>query len=113
MQDLCLLDDLRVASYFCRTTVPSNTFNQESTMSNSQMIVPSYHVELVQDGSHEVSLDKFDLVGSCARVLHQLLDRSPVEKFVVLYLNFKNEITGSEVVAQGDLDMVQMGERNM
>ena len=82
-------------------------------MNDTKMIIPSYHTELVQDGQHQVQLNKFDLIGSCAQVLHELLDRSPVEKFVVLYIDFNNRITGSEVIAQGDLDMVQIGVRNM
>lgn len=58
-------------------------------------------------------LGRNDFVGSAANVLHSILDRSPVEKFVVLYVNSKAEVTGSEVVAVGDLEMVQVGVRNM
>jgi len=77
-------------------------------------LVPLYHLEVVKDRDIPVrKLDPRNLTQSCADVLHELLDRSPVEQFVVLYVMSDLRISGAEKIAMGDLENVSVGMKNL
>jgi DNA repair protein RadC len=73
--------------------------------------VPVCHVEVIRD--YSVSFTKVSKTEDAASVLHAMLDKSPVEQFVALYLNTSAQIIGAESVAMGDLDKVHVGIRNL
>jgi DNA repair protein RadC len=73
--------------------------------------VPVYHTELVRD--YSIPFQKIGKTEDNARVLHTMLDSSPVEQFVALYVNAASEIIGAEKIAIGDLDRVNVGMRNL
>lgn len=68
--------------------------------------VPVYHVELVRDYSipYKKGLHSVD----SAKILHAMLDTSPVEQFVILYLDINNNMVGAEKIAMGGLDNVKV-----
>lgn len=73
--------------------------------------IPQYHLELVRDRSTH---PKF-VVGTfnSADVLHSMLDTSPVEQFVAIYVNSDGNMVGAEQIAMGDLEHVGIGMRNL
>jgi DNA repair protein RadC len=73
--------------------------------------VPVYHLELVRDRS--IPYKPSFLAQDAASILHSMLDTSPVEQFVTIYLNSKGEMVGAEKVAMGDLESVAIGMRNI
>jgi DNA repair protein RadC len=60
--------------------------------------VPHYRFSLIRERSTRYTVND---PHACAKVCHALLDDSPVEKLLVLYLNGQNAIIGSEFVSQG------------
>jgi len=73
--------------------------------------VPVCHLELVRD--YSVSFEKVSLLETSVKVLHAMLDKSPVEQFVCLHVNSAGEMVGAERVAIGDLETVAVGIRNL
>lgn len=68
-------------------------------MTSSLKQIPLYHLELVRDRSIEyTSMIKTE---QRAQVLHELLDRSPVEQLIVMYLNASGDLVGVEKVGLG------------
>lgn len=65
------------------------------------MKIPQYRVSLVRERT--VAYRKVEESRNAAAVLHALLDDSPTEKLVVLYLNGQNGLVGAEVVAVGGM----------
>ena len=69
------------------------------------LMAPLYHLELVKD--REIPYDgNAKTTEQAAQVLHNLLDRSPTENMVVVYLNSSAEIIGAERVGMGSLEAV-------
>jgi len=66
--------------------------------------VPLYHLELVRD--YTIPTRKMDR-SAVFETMHKLLDRSPVEQFVVLHLDANDTLLGVEKVSMGNLTMVQ------
>lgn len=69
------------------------------------LMTPLYHLELVRDRELAYDADVKTTEGA-AQVLHQLLDRSPTEQLVVLYLNSGLKIVGAERVGMGGVEQV-------
>lgn len=75
------------------------------TASNNILIAPLYHLELVQD--RDIPYDgNARTTEAAAQVFHKLLDSSPVEQMVVLYLSNGGNIVGAEKVGTGTVEMV-------
>ena len=69
------------------------------------LMTPLYHLELVKD--RDIPYEgNGKTTAQAAQVLHNLLDRSPTENMVVLYLNSSAEIIGAERVGMGGLESV-------
>lgn len=73
-------------------------------MSNS---IPLYRLELVRDRS--VPFRSVKGLGQAVEILHELLDRSPTEQMVVLYLDANQDLVGSEYVQNGNLANIFRG----
>ena len=73
--------------------------------------VPVFEVSLVR--KWDVSLKNGKTVEGAASVLHQLLDHSPVEKMVTLYLDYDHDIVGAEVIAVGGYGSVSTTFQNL
>jgi DNA repair protein RadC len=72
---------------------------------SKKFTVPLFTLEAVREKDYEVrDLHSKD---SQVHLLHQLLDRSPIEQMVVLYLNHNDELIGAEKVAMGNTSRVQ------
>jgi DNA repair protein RadC len=70
-----------------------------------QLLAPLYHLELVKD--RDIPYDgSVKTTEQAAQVLHTLLDRSPTERFAVVYLSSAAEIIGAEVVSMGGMESV-------
>jgi DNA repair protein RadC len=65
--------------------------------------VQQYAVRLVRERRVKYQGKRVGGAHDAARLLHAILDDSPVERVVVLHLNISNRIQGFEVVAQGGL----------
>lgn len=65
--------------------------------------ITEYSVHLVRD--REVPYQNAQVCGSgeASQILHAILDDSPVERMVVLYLNGANRVQGFEVISLGGL----------
>lgn len=75
------------------------------TASNNILIAPLYHLELVQD--RDIPYDgNARTTEAAAQVFHKLLDSSPVEQMIVLYLSNSGKIVGAEKVGMGTVEMV-------
>ena len=66
--------------------------------------VPLYSLELVRDRS--VPFKKGGLTEERVDILHSLLDRSPVEEFVVMYIDSDANVVGCEKIASGGVGSV-------
>jgi DNA repair protein RadC len=64
--------------------------------------VPMFHVELVRD--YSIKFQKADIAADAAKILHNLLDRSPVEKLVAMYLDCAGNFVGAEILSIGTAD---------
>lgn len=73
--------------------------------------IPVYHLELVRDRS--IPLSRVTGTLNTAEVLHAMLDTSPVEQFVVIYLNSEDQMIGAEKIAMGDLEKVAVSMKNV
>ena len=75
-------------------------------------VVPMFKVELVRD-REVVAPKRIDKAEQAAEVLHALLDKCPVEKFIVLYMDAAGELVGGEEVCMGGLERVEVELRNV
>jgi DNA repair protein RadC len=75
-------------------------------------VVPMFHVELVRDRDIAVPR-KLENVEKCAAVFHALLDKSPIERMIVLYMDGAADLVGAEEVAVGGLERVQVEMKNL
>ena len=75
------------------------------TASNNVLMAPLYHLELVQDRDIAYNGNASTTEGA-AEVFHKLLDKSPIEQMVVLYLANGGKIVGAEKVGMGTVEMV-------
>jgi DNA repair protein RadC len=66
--------------------------------------IPLYHVELVRDRS--ILYKSCQQENEVGEILHQLLDKSPVEKLVALHMDSLGKLVGVEVIAVGTIDSV-------
>jgi len=73
--------------------------------------VPVFHLELVRD--YSIPFEKVTLLENSVKVLHAMLDKSPVEQFVCLHVNSAGEMVGAERIAIGDMEMVHVGIANI
>ena len=73
--------------------------------------VPVYHLELVRD--YSIPFEKVTLLENSVKVLHAMLDKSPVEQFVCIHINSSGEMVGAERIAIGDMEMVHIGIANI
>lgn len=73
--------------------------------SDKVMMAPLYHLELIRDRDIPYT-QNVKTTETAAQVLHELLDRSPTEQLVVLYLNSGTEIIGAEKVGMGSMESV-------
>lgn len=77
----------------------------EETIVPKVLMAPLYHLEVVKD--RDIPYDaNVKTTEQAAQVLHNLLDRSPTENMVVVYLNSSAEIIGAERVGMGGLEAV-------
>lgn len=72
----------------------------------SMSSIPLYHLELVRDRS--VPFRSLEQTEQCAEVLHELLDKSPVEQMAVLYVDASFKLVGVEKVGLGTTTMVMV-----
>ena len=70
------------------------------------MSIPLFHLELVRDRS--VPFQSLKRTEQCAEILHNLLDKSPVEQMVVIYLDTSLNMVGVEKVGLGTTTMVSV-----
>lgn len=68
--------------------------------------IPLYRLELVRERS--IPYQSVDKTEQCAEVLHELLDRSPVEQLVVMYVDPMLHLAGIEKVGLGSLTHVNV-----
>ncbi len=80
-------------------------------LSKIENSIPLYHIELVRDKS--ITYNKYNVVEDAAQIFHQVLDRSPVEQFMVIYMDSRNIMVGAEKIAMGQLDRVHVSMRDM
>jgi DNA repair protein RadC len=87
------------------------------TASNTNFsMIPEFHVELVRD--RDIKYQKIVpgnkwTAQDAANILHTMLDHSPVEQMVVLYIDLQGYIAGAERVGLGDLGSVGVSMRNL
>lgn len=79
--------------------------SDNAIVSDKILLAPLFHLELVKDRDIPYDGNATTTEGA-AQVLHNLLDRSPVEQLVVLYLGSDGKIIGAEKVGTGTLEMV-------
>ncbi len=73
--------------------------------SSNILMAPLYHLELVRD--RDIPYDgNLRTTEQAAEVLHRLLDSSPVEQLVVIYLDSGTKIIGAERVGMGGVEQV-------
>lgn len=68
--------------------------------------IPLYHLELVRD--RDVPFQSVIKNEQCAEILHELLDRSPVEQLVVMYMDPMLNLVGVEKVGLGSITGVSV-----
>jgi len=69
------------------------------------LMTPLYHLELVKD--RDIPYDgSVKTTEQAAQVLHHLLDRSPTENMIVVYLNSSADLIGVERVGMGGMESV-------
>lgn len=68
--------------------------------------LPVYHLELVRD--YSIPTQPMKSVDQIYSALHQVLDRSLVEEFVVMHLDAHQNLLGLEKVAKGSLTSVHV-----
>lgn len=73
--------------------------------------VPMFEVSLTKNFS--VPYKKGDTFAAAASILHSILDKSPVEKMVVLYMDHDANIVGAETVAIGETISVSTSFQNL
>jgi len=74
------------------------------TMTNGNLEIPLYRTELVRDRS--IQFKDCSKVESAAEIFHTLLDNSPIEKMVVLFMDSAGKFVGCEIVGMGTIDRV-------
>lgn len=67
------------------------------------LMAPLYHLELVRDRDIPYS-GELNTTAAAAEVAHRLLDSSPVEQIVVIYLDSVAKIIGAERVGMGGVE---------
>jgi len=73
--------------------------------------VPVVRVSLIRD--YTLPFEKVSNLPNAVRILHAMLDDSPVEQFVCLHVSAGGDLVGAERIAVGDLEMVHVGMRNL
>lgn len=71
--------------------------------------IPEFHVELVRDRNIKYPLIHYTKTWNSAQaaaIFHQMLDKSPVEQMVVLYIDHQGYISGAEKVSIGGIGSV-------
>lgn len=77
----------------------------EIISSDKTLLAPLFHLELVRD--RDIPYDgNLKTSEGAAQVLHNLLDRSPTEQMVVLYLDSDTNLVGAEKVGMGGIEQV-------
>ena len=81
----------------------------------TQRNIGKYQTYLVREGSYhyaQFTLSNPEAVVSFLNKQMHMME-SPVEQFVVLYLNCKNKVTGTEIVSRGALSGTSAAPRNV
>ena len=86
------------------------TINTSSVIATDSE-VPMFEVALTRQ--YGIPYKKGNTVAEAASVLHSILDSSPVEKMVCLYMDLDNSIVGSEIVGIGDQFKVETSFQNL
>ena len=73
--------------------------------------VPMYEVALTRQ--YGIPYKRGETVAEAAQILHKILDGSPVEKLVSLYMDYDLQIVGAEVIAIGDYSQVACTFQNI
>ena len=73
--------------------------------------VPEYRVQLVRE--RNIPTRELLFAEGIADVLHDMLDDSPVEQFVSIYIDARGKMVGAERIAIGDLLTVSVSMRNI
>lgn len=79
------------------------TMNTKKTVGDFTQ-VPVFEVELTR--TREIAIKAADTAESAAEILHAMLDKSPVEQMVVLYLDIEKRAIGAEKVGIGSVTTV-------
>jgi DNA repair protein RadC len=74
------------------------------TLKGEEAFTPMYHLELVRDRS--IPFRRCNPVGEAAQILHEVLDRSPVEQFLCIHMSSDGKMVGLERIAIGTLEQV-------
>lgn len=74
------------------------------TMIHSNLEIPLYRTELVRD--RNIQFKDCSETESAAEIFHTLLDNSPIEKMVVLFMDGAGKFVGCEIVGMGTIDRV-------
>lgn len=75
-------------------------------------IIPTFRVELTRIQGETIP-HRIDTPEGAAEVLHALLDKSPVERMIVMYMDAAAYLVGAEEVAVGGLESVQVEMKNL
>lgn len=89
----------------------THSLNDLSVTKNEFKEVPLYRVELTRDRT--LPLKSLTTKEATLEVLHQILDKSPVEKMVALYLDINYNLVGAETVSIGAIDHVEVPMREL
>lgn len=80
------------------------TMNTKRTANEFGNLVPVFEVELTRQ--REIPIKAADTAEGAAEILHAMLDKSPVEQMVVLYLDVEKNVIGAEKVGIGSVTSV-------
>lgn len=98
-----------------------NKNNEQTDLSSDAWKeIPEYSLELVRDRSIKyrkvnagLTATTKEMQEDAAAFLHKLLDNSPVEHFVALFVDHSNQVIGAIKVASGEVHKVQVDIRNL
>lgn len=81
----------------------SKLFNGVSLIKNEFPEVPEFEVRLSRKNGPDTYKHRYT-VKNAAKILHSMLDHYPVERLIVLYIDFDSNIIGAETITIGTID---------
>lgn len=81
------------------------------TMTIGEQEVPEYTLELVREKIH--TYQPTAKAADAAQILHKMLDKSPVEQFVCIYMDPYGKMVGAQKVAMGEETRVEVSIRSI